>query len=508
MTGDRAPLTQYSDYSRDQQGWFFGLSAGQLALTAAGGIPALAALNQHRWWLLLGWTPVWALLVAAVTIPVHGWPAARWLLVLTRYTIGAIMGWTAWQSKVAAGLPADDHTADLPGVLAGVQIHDGPPHGHTLTRVAIVQDHGRRTWAAVARIDHPGIGLAEPDERDRMAAGLSELHEVASRTDLIDVIAIQVRTVPDDGAERADWVRRHRAPDAPRLARQVNDTLTAHLMPAAVRSEAFVTVVVSEQRIAKSAKQSGGGVDGRARVLYGVMSEVDARLRGAIGCTAVTWLDTQGLATAIRTGFAPGDRAALVAAHLAARDNPRASAGLPVAAAGPSTAHPELRHYHHDAWNSVTDTILLPEQGAVLGALAPVFVPSAAGERRSVTVFYSAISATAADKLTGRDEMSAIVGGELRRKTGRLERARQRRATAHIGATDAKLATGRALVRPCAAAAITIPDTWPVAEFGRRLDASIRLAGFIPQRLDGAQDAAFAAAAIPLGIGQPRHRRR
>ncbi len=39
-----------------------------------------------------------------------------------------------------------------------------------------------------------------------------------------------------------------------------------------------------------------------------------------------------------------------------------------------------------------------------------------------------------------------------------------------------------------------------------RLDASIRLAGYVPQRLDGAQDAAFAAATIPLGVG-PANRR-
>jgi hypothetical protein len=295
-----------------------------------------------------------------------------------------------------------------------------------MTRVAVVQDHAARTWAAVARLEHPGIGMAEADERDRMAAGLAELQEIASRAESIDLFAIQVRTVPDDGAERADWVRRHRKPTAPPLARQVNDTLTTHLMPAAVRSEAFVTVVVSEERIARAAREAGGGIDGRARVLYGAMGEVEARLCGAIGCTEVTWLDCPALASVIRTGFAPGDRAALVAAQLAARDDPRVATGLPMAAAGPSTASTEMRHYHHDAWCSITDTILLPDQGAILGALAPVFVPSTSGERRSVTVFYPAMSQAKADKLTGREEMSAIVGAELRRRSGRLERARQR----------------------------------------------------------------------------------
>jgi hypothetical protein len=47
-----------------------------------------------------------------------------------------------------------------------------------------------------------------------------------------------------------------------------------------------------------------------------------------------------------------------------------------------------------------------------------------------------------------------------------------------------------------------------VAEHGRRLDASIRGAGFVPLRLDLAQDSGFAAAAIPLGIGLPDRRGR
>jgi len=498
--------TEYSDYAKDRSGWFFGLSGLQLALVVLTGMPELAALNSHRWLLVLGWLPIWGLLVAVTTVPVRGRSAAQWLLAITSHAFGGLMGWTHWQSKVAAGTVRDLDEADLPGVLAAVQTHDGPPFGHTMTRVAVIQDHAARSWAAVARIEHPGIGMAEADERDRMAAGLAELQEIVSRTELIELFAIQVRTVPDDGAERADWVRRHRKTAAPALARDVNNTLALHLMPAAVRNEAFVTVVVSEERIARSAKEAGGGIDGRARVLYGAMGEVEARLRGSIGCIDVTWLDSPALAAAIRTGFAPGDRAALVAAHLAAKDTPQVATGVPMAAAGPSTAHTEMRHYSHDAWSSVTDTILLPDQGAILGALAPVFVPSAPGERRSVTVFYPAMSQSKADKVTGREEMSAIVGSELRRRSGRIERARQRRATAKVSNIDEKLAKGRALVRPCAAATVTVPNTWPIAEFARRLDASIRLAGFIPQRLDGAQDAAFAAGAIPLGIGVPRRR--
>ena len=69
---------------------------------------------------------------------------------------------------------------------------------------------------------------------------------------------------------------------------------------------------------------------------------------------------------------------------------------------------------------------------------------------------------------------------------------------------DAKLASGNALVRPYAVACVTVPKTQRIAEFGRRLDASIRRAGFAPLRLDLSQDAGFAAANIPLGLGLHR----
>lgn len=501
-------VIEYNDYARDRSGWFFGLTGPQLSLVIIGGLPALLALNSRAWLLFVGWIPVWALLIVLVAVPMRGRCAARWVCDLAMFALGGVMGWTRWQSKVAAGTATDLAEADLPGVLAGVSTHDGPPYGHTMVRPAIVQNSAERTWAAVARIVHPGIGLAESDDRARMGAGLAELHEIAARTDLIDLLAIQVRTVPDDGAERAAWENRHRHADAPLLARQINVGLSAALTPAAVRNEAFVTLVVSEERIARSAKESGGGIDGRARVLYGAMNEIETRLKGAVGCTSVSWLDAPALAVAIRTGFAPGDRAALVAAQLAAAEDATVATGVPMAAAGPSAAHTEIRHYNHDAWTSITDTIVLPDQGAILGALAPVFVPSAPGERRTVTVFYPVMSQQHADRLVGREEMSAIVGSELRRRSGRLERARQRRANQRVAEMDVKLAKGRALVRPCAAASITVPNHWPIPEYGRRLDASIRVAGFIPQRLDLAQDAGFAAAAIPLGIGLPRRRGR
>lgn len=501
-----API-RYGDWSKDKQGWLFGLSGGACVAVLVGGLPALLAIGRHQWLLVLGWLPVWAVLALGVCVPVRGRSAARWVTDAAYRAVGSVAGWSAWQSRAAAGDLADPAQADLPGVLSGIRTHDGPPFGALLHRPAIVQNCSAQTWAAVARISHPGIGLAEQRTRTRMAMGMSELLEGAASGELVSVVAVQVRTVPDDGAERAAWQARHVRSTAPALALAVNAELGAAMVQAGVRHEAFVTVVVPESRIAKQAKEAGGGVDGRARVLYGVMSELEVRLLGPVRCSAVTWLDTPALAAAIRTGFAPGDRATLIEAQLAAGSDPDVAGELPMAAAGPSSAPaPDARHYTHDAWSTATCTVLLPEQGAIMGALAPVFAPSVAGERRSVTEFYEPISRHRADRMVGKDSMSAGTAAEMRAQMGFKTRAAHRRDYQRVESNDTRLAAGKALVRVAVAAAVTVPSDWSITDFGRRLEASIRGSGFTPLRLDLAQDTGFAAACIPLGIGLPRRR--
>ena len=49
-----------------------------------------------------------------------------------------------------------------------------------------------------------------------MGAGLAELLEGAATAELVQLLALQVRTVPDDGAERAAWQQAQPARPTPR----------------------------------------------------------------------------------------------------------------------------------------------------------------------------------------------------------------------------------------------------------------------------------------------------
>ena len=219
-------MTTYADYQRDRIGWFFGLSGGQLMFLALASLPAFWAISRGAWFSAFLFARVWLFLLAITVIPVRGRSATGWLFASTMYAVGGLLGWTSFRVQGHRRAAAEDlDTPDLPGVLQGVQIHDGPPHGSQLQRVAVIQDHATKTWAVTASIVHPGIGMKDTEERRRYGEALAGLLDVAGRTEKIDEILFMVRTVPEDGAERELWVNKHRRPNAPELSELVNSDL-------------------------------------------------------------------------------------------------------------------------------------------------------------------------------------------------------------------------------------------------------------------------------------------
>lgn len=495
----------YSDYAKARLGWLpFGLTGWQGAIVAASSLPVFWSLKEQAWssaamFLLI------CLAVTGLTVGlVRGRSAIGWIVASTAFAIGGLARWTQFRARAAQGATADLAEVDLPGVLAGVEIHEGPPTGLAAARVAIIQNHSTRTWAVTAAIVHPGTGMRDAEDRARMGRGLADLLDQASRGELVDEILFLVRTVPEDGAERDQWIARHRRPDGPAQVRVINDELQQVLTGASVRTEAFITLVVPESRLGKAAKEAGRGIDGRAQVLYSQMAEIEAQLKGGMGCTSVSWLTSPELAMACRTGFAPGDRAGIIDALAACTRDPHVNADVPWAMAGPSGADAVARHYSHDAWNSISATLKLPVKGAVLGALAPILAPTTSGERRSYLVAFPILSHAKATRASASSEWTADMGLALREKAKMKQSTKAKDEADQVRNLEAKLARGSALTRPYAVCTVTAPKTVRIAEYGRRLDASIRRAGFAPLRLDLAQDLAFAASVVPLGVSLTR----
>ncbi|KAB7740353.1 PrgI family protein [Nostocoides sp. F2B08] len=494
----------YSQYTKARIGWFLGLTGWQASIVAASTLPFFWALKEQAWASASMFLLIAATVTGVTVVPVRGRSAVGWLLAVTGFAIGGLTGWTRYRARATTGTVTDPDVVDLPGALSGIEIHEGPPTGLSGARVAVIQNHATRTWAATAAIVHPGVGMADADERARLGRGLAELIDQAARTELIDEILFLVRTVPDDGAERDQWVTRHRHPTSGLDVRVINDQLQQALSSASVRTEIYVSIVVPETRLTRAAKEAGRGVDARAAVLYGLMAEVEAQLKGGLAMTSVAWLTSPELAAAARTGFAPGDRAGIIDALTAHATDETVNASVPWSMAGPSGADPAARHYSHDAWNSISATITLPIKGAVLGALAPVLTPTQPGERRSFLVAYPILSQHSAARQSASSEWAADMGQGLREKAKMRTSTKARDETEQVRALEAKLARGSALTRPYAVCTVTVPKTARIAEHGRHLDASIRRAGFAPLRLDLSQDVAFAASVVPLGISLTR----
>lgn len=497
-------MAGYSDYSRDRIGWFFGLTGAQIALLGAAALPVFAAVNRQDWGLAGSLILTWATLLVLVAVPIRGRSVTGWIVAWSAFTLARLTGWSRFQSRASVGKTRDLAEVDLPGILSGVVIHDGPPSGPTQARVAIIQDHATHCWAVTAAMTHPGVGMADPNQRAGFGTGLADLLDGCARTELIDEVLFIVRTVPDDAAERLLWSRRHRRPDAPPLAVAITDQLTTGLAAASVRTEAFITIVVPEARLSREAREFGRGIDARARVLLQLMGEVEAQLRSGFGATSIAWLTSPELALAVRTGFASTERAGIIEAEAAAAADPAVNASIPWAQAGPGSAQASGRHYAHDAWLSVSSTLKLPDRGAALGALAPVLVPTEPGERRSLLVAFPLLAQQSADRQTANAEWTADMADAVRTKAGIRSRARQRAEQAKAHGLDDKLARGNALTRPYVVATVTVPRPAAISEAGRRLDASIRRAGFAPLRLDLAHDLGFAVSTIPLGASLTR----
>lgn len=484
----------YDQYTKGRVGVFFGLSTGQLVLLAVAGLPILPAISARAWPTVAAMVLIWAVVVVLVTVRIRGRSTVNWCLASVLFSVGKVTGTSRFRSNVATGQPAPANVPDLPDVMKNIAIHDGPVFRLGGGRIALVQNPKSRDWAIVARIVHPGLGISDDTQRQAQGQGLAELLESCARGEVISEVQFMTRTVPEDGAEYREWVTRHQVPGVVDAADETNATLQEVLTQASVRTETYVCVVVPEHRLARDAKQAGGGLAGRGKVMMQVAEEVSGLLT-AMGVTRVQWLSSESLAVQVRTGFAPGDRASIV--DLVAQGSTQ-----PVrwSVAGPSGTDPARRYYSHDAWNSSACSIGLPQAGAAMGALAQVLQSPQPGVRRSVCVVYPIVPASkAAGKVRGR-RFAHETANQLRAKAGVATDAADRRDGRRVNRADEQMAAGAAWVSPYAFAAVTSPKTVAAGEQLAALQSSIRRSGFDALPTDLSHDTGFVIATIPVGI--------
>ena len=516
MRGSGTTGRVYRDYQRDRVGWFFGLTGLQLGLLTAGSLPVLWAAHAGWWSYAFAALVGWVVLLVLVVVPVRGRSAVGWATASLAHGTAHLLGFTHWSSRLADGRPGAAERPDLPPPLDPIRVHRHDP-STSVGAVAVVENPTTRTWTVVAELRGGGLEWLGAEERDQRGAGLAALLDTACQTELVSEVQILVRAHPETGADREHWLAEHREHDADPagglagLSRAVHDDLRQHLTPAAVRRDTFLILVVPDARLRRRAHHErhhrghADSSDARVQLLNAAATEVGQQARAYLGVDDVRWLDPSSLAEACRAGFHLDTPTVLADARAARRaDALGVEIGVPWAVAGPARAEAKPRAYVHDGWQSASVSVLLPPRGAIVGALAPVLSGEAVGERRCLLVAFPVMTATVADRVTASREWAADLGDGLRTRAGVRARAKARADQTTARGVDAKLVAGAALCRPYAIATTTIPtdnsaaDT-SMADATRRLEASVRRAGYAAQRLDLAHDTAFAAGCLPLG---------
>ena len=485
---------------RERAGWILGLTAAQASACLVLAAPVLLAISGGHWRLSLAWAGIDGAIAALIVVPVRGRPAMRWLGHLILHQFGVATGWSVWQSRAAAGMPGPAHEPDLPGALARVEFVDGPMF-RTHARVCLIHDTGEGRWGATAKLTHTGVGMLSDEQCARLAQRLGTLLLSIGHRDVIDRLSLMVRTVPDDGTEHEVWRAAHQSWHAPALAVRACAELDRAVGAVAVRHELFLTVSGTEAALRRPAQAAGGGSQGRAHALYRVLDGIEDAVK-ALNVRTVCWLSSPAVAQAIRTGFNPAAAAALSRATLTRPDGQ----DWPMSLAGPTQAPaPPARSYVHDGFTTVTYSVLMPEAGTVFGSLAPLLAVKTAGERRCLAIHYEVLGAGRSSRAVRANRFRSSVMTDYKAGKGFSTSAADQRSASGARAQEHAVAAGHAMVRYAAVAAVTVPSHWNLEDHAARIenDAAGR---FRLLRLELAQDSAFVASCLPLGIGLPRLR--
>ena len=503
---DTPAARTYGGWQPERVAFLFGLS-GRRALLLAGAVLVailpIATTDIGQGAVL--W-PLALLLMAAAFIRVAGRTADEWVAAAVSYQLGALRK----QHRFLTGpLAPVGREPGLPGILAPLTILAVPSSAGR--ELAVAHHRYDRTYTAVARVEFPGIGLADSGRRDQRVAGWGALIAglCSEAQPVIRVQALQ-RIVPESGAALRRWHADHLAAGAPPVAGEITGTLLANAWLATARRESYLAFTMSAARAHAAIKAAGGGQSGAATVLLRHLRSLSSAIGGA-ELTISGWLGPRDLAEVLRTAYDPAAQPLLDARRAAAQaralhgQEPQGLApGVPPELAGPAYAEARPGVYLHDGAASVTYWVHeWPRSQAYCTALAPLL---GEGQRRSVSLTIEPLGPRVAERDVMRERTARHVAIRMRQRTGQIVPEHEQQAERKARMQDAARAAGHGLVRFTAYITVTVTDPDTVEDACAALEADAAAARIEIRRAWFSQDIGFAAAALPLGLGLPKRR--
>ena len=504
----------FGGWQQERVPFIFGLSGRRAAMLAGAVLVAILPIASARIGEAVVFWPVAAVLAAGAFTRFAGRTLDEWVISGASHAIGRVLGQTKFASGPFAPPPATDEKAeppfDLPGILAPLRILSVPAaRGRDL---AVVHHDYDRTLTAVARLRCPGIGLADSARRDQRVNGWGALLAglCTEGSPVIRVQALQ-RLVPEDGAALRGWHASHAVPGAPGLASQVSAQLLDTSALVTTQREAYLAITIDETKARGQIRAAGGGDAGAATVLVRQLRSLAQAVSGA-DLEITGWLGTRELGEVIRTAYDPLSQVSLAARRAAAVQAAAAGIrwdgpepGVRPGAAGPVYAEARPGSYLHDGAESVTYWVeQWPREQAYATVLSPLLGDGS--HPRSFGIIFEPLSPRRAEHAVMRERTARHVAVRMRQRTGQIVPEHERAASARALGQDAERAAGHGLVRFTGYVTVTVTDPARLGEACAAVEADAAQARIELRRAWFAQDSAFAAGALPLGLGLPRRR--
>ena len=502
----------YSGWQRERVGLFFGLDALQSASLAAGALGVLVVVVSRSWTAATVLLPLAALLAMAALVRVQGRAPVQWARTWVAHRMVRLRGAhrfrsePRWQVAGADGgieAPVDPGDEwELPGVLAPLRLlaaSDGKGR-----RFAVAHHRVDGTYTAVARVTHPGLALlASAKAHNRVQGWAGWLAQQCAEDGQICRIATYHLAEPGEVDELGSWTDQHVRADAPAQAVSLVREVIAADRRRVADHVSYLAVSLSAARSRREVRAAGGGDAGACAVLGRRLAAIAATVLSA-GVEVDHWLAPRELAGVIRSSYAPLARREVAARQLAAKRNGYAGPepGVPPALAGPTWTETSWGLYEHDDAFSVVAEIEWPRTPRDSTMLSGILSASSKG-RRQVSILYEPIAPREAERTLALDKTKRDVAIRLRHRTGQVAPERERKELATAAAQDAELAAGHGLLRFCGYVAVTVTDRSALEEAWDELCADAGATGLVLRRCSGWMDTAFAAAAVPVGVGLP-----
>lgn len=439
---------------------------------------------------------------------ISGLAAEEWLMLFVRHQINTAMRRNVFLSGVFAPRRSSDdrQPMDLPGVLARLRILSvslGPER-----ELGVVYDPAENTYSAILEVRYPGLALVDTDRMNqRVTAWGAFLKSLCVEGGAISRVAVHERSLPDDGTALKSWVSGHLHEDAPEPAKDVVKTLTAGGGPMANMRSTYLTVTMSATRARMAIKGAGGGQLGASAVLVRELTALQSAVSSA-DLQVTNQLNPRQVAETIRVAFDPDSVSAVAYRNVSATQESweGTAPGVAPEVAGPAAAETNWGSYKHDGATTVTYQVRSwPSSSIYATCLQPLLRPRPHA-RRAMSLIYEPLGPRRARNELTKDRTKRDVARRLRRRTGRIESMDERADAARAIEQDTARASGHGVVRFTALISVTVTDPNHLEGACAELQQDGSTAGLEIRRVWGAQDAAFAASALPLGQGLPIRR--